>query len=348
MKKFIKVIIIAICSIIVIIMGLVILGTVLGNGKLVVPIKQKDFYKNDKQSKFPSRLHVKKNQIVDAQNKAIIFKGLMAPDPQRLDVDKKFNKKYYDRMWTTGANVIRVPVHPDRWINDKYYIWRYLDNIVTWAGEAGVYVIIDWHYIGNIATGEGNEMPKIKEKPRDLTMKFWEQTSRYFKDTPNVIFEIYNEPANIAIEDWYKNAKDIIKTIRNAGAEQMILVGGIDYSYDLSWVNKEPILDNNAAYTSHVFPIKNNWDYNFGDIAKAYPVVVTEWGFMDENRNQTKQKYLIANEDSFGRPLLEYMENKGIGWVACWYDDGWEPPMFKKNYNGYTNYGNFILKALKK
>ena len=32
--------------------------------------------------------------------------------------------------------------------------------------------------------------------------------------------------------------------------------------------------------------------------------------------------------------------------LACWYDDYWEPPMFYKNSNEKTNWGEFILEYL--
>lgn len=283
---------------------------------------------------------------MDASGKAILLKGLMAPDPQKLDYEDNFNQAFYQKIFKAGGNAIRVPVHPDRWVNDKYYLWRYLDPIVSWAGENNNYAIIDLHYIGNIATGVGDEMPDIDEIPKDLTLNFWKQIANYFKDVPNVIFEIYNEPALITSKEWFKCAAEIVATIRKTGAEQLIIIGGIDYSYNLSWVKDSPINDNNIAYATHVYPSKNNWDYNFGDIAKKYPVIVTEWGFMDENRYSTKQKYLVGNVKFFGEPFLEYLEGKNIGWIACWYDDGWEPPMFTKNFKDTSNYGKFVFDKL--
>jgi hypothetical protein len=49
-----------------------------------------------------------------------------------------------------------------------------------------MYAIIDWHYIGNIATGEGSQMPDPAERPRDLRLAFWRATARYFRNAPHV------------------------------------------------------------------------------------------------------------------------------------------------------------------
>jgi len=349
MKKLIKIILIAITSIVILFILLVTIDISfgVGKGKILIPVEHKEVYKNDMIVEFPSRLSVKDNKITDSNGEVVQFKGLMAPDPQKLDYEDNFTEAYYKKIFEAGGNIIRVPVHPDRLVNDKDYLWRYLDPIVTWAGENNNYVIIDLHFIGNIVTGSGYEMPDIEENPKDLTLDFWKQTARYFNEVPNVIFEICNEPAQITSTQWHSCAEEIVAVIRETGAEQLIIVGGIDYSYNLSWVEETPINDDNVAYAAHVFPSKRNWDDNFGDIAKLYPVIITEWGFMDVSRIGVKQQYLIGDEDSFGEPLFTYLEEKDIGWVACWYDDDWEPPMFTRNFDDKTDYGKFVLNKLK-
>jgi hypothetical protein len=67
---------------------------------------------------------------------------------------------------------------------------------------------------------------------------------------------------------------------------------------------------------------------------------------MDENRNSTKQQYLVGDANSFGEPFLKYLDERGIGWVACWYDDGWEPPLFTNNFEKPTKYGEFVFGKL--
>jgi hypothetical protein len=102
---------------------------------------------------------------------------------------------------------------------------------------------------------------------------------------------------------------------------------------------------NIASYKHN--PSKKNWDNNFGDISNSYPVIVTEWGYIDEKQGETKQSYLIGNQDSFGDLLIKYMIEHNIGWIACWYDDGWEPQMFTANFESPTNWGEFVYEQLK-
>ena len=222
-----------------------------------------------------------------------------------------------------------------------------MSPIVEEAGEQGIYVIIDWHVIGNIDTGKGNGMP-LNRNIKDLTLNFWRDVSSYFKYTPNVIFEIFNEPQDSNSVDWSKNANEIIKEIRKNQANQMIIVGSPEFSSNLSWVNIRPVKDANIAYSAHIYPSHPSykWDMLFGEISKKYPVLITEWGFMDENRDQTKQDYLIGNVESYGIPLLQYLQEHKIGWIASWYDYEWEPPMLKKDNEGYTDFGEFVISQL--
>ncbi|RSK25450.1 glycoside hydrolase family 5 protein [Bacillus sp. HMF5848] len=336
-------------SVLGLVIALMLLIYVSPNGKITFPIKHKPVFSSENIEQYPTALKTINNRIVDEDGQPFQMKGLMAQDPAVLKNRNLFSKKLYEDIRETGANTIRVPVHPDRWVDDEDYLWRYLDKIVAWAGELGMYVIIDWHYIGNIQSGVGAQLPDIDEHPLDLTIQFWEQVAPYFKDVPHVIFEIYNEPADINEQTWQKHANDIVQIVRKAGADQLIIVGGIDYSFDITWALDNPIDSKNIAYTSHVYPSRSRllWDVYIREVAETYPVLVTEWGFMNVSRNETKQTYLIGSTEEFGAPFLDFMNEHNIGWVACWYDDTWEPPMFEKNFKATNEFGEFILSTLK-
>lgn len=348
MKKTLKIIRIAGLSLTgVCILLSIVLSLSGGRLSITLPVEHKAVFASDRTSQFPGRLYARGNRILDANGRTVLLKGLMPPDPARLRLDGVFDQKFFAGMATTGANVIRIPVHPQNWVQDQDYLWRYLDPIVAWAGDSNLYVIIDWHYIGNVATGAGPEMPDIDKNPKDLTLDFWRLTARYFRDVPNVIFEIFNEPQSIGAEEWHGNATQIMQAIREQGADQLVIVGGIDYGKDLSWVMDKPISDANIAYASHIYPAhpSSSWGRWFGTVAGKYPVVITEWGFMEKNGNSA-QSYLVGDQTTYGDPFLSYLSNRNIGWVACWYDDQWFPPIFTEGRKGYTGYGEFVMRQL--
>ena len=326
------------------VIGIIIIGgaaLAINSGKLILPVEKKEAFVAESFDNYPTRLYVSGNKFVDENEKEIVLKGLMAPDPHKIYSEGNFSKDYYEGIFSFGGNAIRVPIHPDRYAADEYYMWRYLDKIVRWAGECGRYVILDWHYIGNPVTGKGKEMPDIQENHMVLTKQFWAQTASYFKDTPNVIFEIYNEPAFISSESWEDAAKEIIDVIRENGANQLIIVGSPDYSYNLSWAKQSSIDDPNVAYSVHVFPNKTNWEKKLYEIKEEVPLIVTEWGYIDSDII-AKQSYLRGSRESFGEPFLNYLADNKIGWIACWYDDGWEPPIFSDDNHTLTEWGKFL------
>lgn len=330
----------AICSI------LLLFASRYGNLSINLPMEHRPAFDKDTGT-YPSRLRTEGNKLIDVNGQVVTLRGLMPSDPAVLRRKGQLERLFFDRMAASGANVIRIPVHPERWEHDPDYLWRYLDPIVTWNGENGVYTIIDLHFIGDIGTDRGLQMPDIENPSKDFAIEFWRQVASYFKDTPHVIFEIFNEPADIPASDWRVNAQSLVDTIRSAGADQLIIVGGIEYSRDLSWALEEPINGENTAYAAHIYPAHSrySWDRWFGDVAKKYPVVVTEWGWMEADPSG-EQPYLVGSQKTYAEPFMEYLEQRGIGWVACWYDDEWKPAMFEAGFEKLTPFGEFVLGQL--
>ena len=98
-----------------------------------------------------SRVSVKGNHFVTADGKTVIFRGLDTSDPDKLERNDQWNPHYFEEAKAWGANVVRFPVHPAAWhIRGKKNYLKLLDEGVKWAGEQGMYVIIDWHSIGNL------------------------------------------------------------------------------------------------------------------------------------------------------------------------------------------------------
>jgi len=317
-----------------------------GHLSFTPPVAHKDSFSANTAS-YPSRLKVSGNRLVDASGQTVLLKGLMPPDPSQLNLKGKFNQAFFQELHDTGAKVIRIPVHPERWEQDSDYLWRYLDPLVAWSGEMDMYVILDLHFIGNVASGAGAKMPDLRVSSKEFTLAFWRQVAGYFKDAPHVLFEIFNEPAGISPAEWRQNAQEISSVIRAAGASQPIIVGGVEYSKDLSWVLDKPVAGENIAYAAHIYPAHSNtsWDAWFGEVSQQYPVLVTEWGWMADSTD-SETAYLVGSETSYGRPFLDYLKEHQIGWVACWYDDEWLPAMFEKGFTHLTGYGEFVIKNL--
>ncbi len=280
------------------------------------------------------------------------LRGVMVPDPATLAGDGRFGSDLVADIAATGANVLRVPVHPGNWADDGDYLWRYLDPIARWAGEEGLYVILDWHLIGDVATGTAPEDPELFAADLDETREFWSAVAAHFANAPHVLFELVNEPQGITADDWRDVAGELAALVREQGASQPVIVGGTQYARDLAWLADGGVDDDQVVYATHVYPIhgRAGWQAWFGEVTERYPLLLTEWGFQDENRGEGPG-YLAGDAVGYGRPLLRTLEQEGAsGWVACWWDDAWDPSMFTRGDDDGlgepTGWGAFVLAEL--
>lgn len=317
----------------------------IGPEETLRPVPHQDAFDCSGCGQYQTALSVQGNHLVRADGTVVLLKGIMAPNPETLAKEGRFGRELFTQIRATGANVVRIPLDAEAWRIDPDYLWRYVDRAVTWAGETGMYAIVDLHMIGNIDTGAGQIMPG--GSARSLAQAFWRQTAAYLRACPHVIFEVFNEPQGISAGAWRDAARNLVGIIRDQKASQTTIVGGIDFSSDLSWVLDEPVAGENIAYAVHRYPGSAlSPDNSFGLIADRYPVLMTEWGFMDENPSP-KQSYLNGNAAEFAAPLMAYLQAHAIGWVACWWDDSWEPPMLRPAGTGYTRFGDFVLTELR-
>ena len=139
-------------------------------------------------------IRVKKNKLVNENDEILVFKGLSIADPDKIVKDGRWSKAHFEVIKSWGATLVRIPVHPLalRQRGIKNYL-KLLDQAVDWCSELGIYVIIDWHSIGNLQM----EMFQhdIYETTKRETYYFWKTIARHYKDIPTVAFyEIYNEP----------------------------------------------------------------------------------------------------------------------------------------------------------
>ncbi len=139
-----------------------------------------------------SRLKVTGNKFVNEANQSIILKGYSSSDPDKLVYSGHWNKPYFEEIKAWGANIVRFPVHPAAWRkHGKSNYQLLLDQGIQYAKEVGLYVIIDWHSIGNLKSelfqADGYETTMIE------TFEFWRAMAIRYKDNPTVaFFELFN------------------------------------------------------------------------------------------------------------------------------------------------------------
>jgi aryl-phospho-beta-D-glucosidase BglC (GH1 family) len=305
------------------------------------------------QAKLLPRIMVQGNKFVDEKGDTILFRGLSISDPDKIADQGNWTKKHFEQVKEMGAMIVRLPVHPVAWRNrtPEGYL-ELLDQAVSWCTDLGMYVIIDWHSIGNLCM-ELFQNPMYNTSKTE-TYEFWRTIAGHFRGHNTVAFyEIFNEPTqfngllgSMSWSDWKEINEKIIKLIRAYDNETIPLIAGFDWAYDLTPLHYDPINAEGIGYVTHPYPMKrkrpweNKWEENFAFAAGRYPVFATELGFGLKEGEE-------VDDNHYGNLIINFLEKRGISWAAWVYDPEWHPGMLKsiENYE-LTGCGEFFKKAL--
>lgn len=306
-----------------------------------------------------TQVSVRGNKFVTADGKEIVFRGLDTSDPDKLSKDGHWNKRYFEEMKAWGANIVRFPVHPSAWRRQgqENYL-KLLDQGVQWAKELGMYVIIDWHSIGNLRS-ELYQHP-MYETTRKETYEFWRTMAMHYKDNTAVaFFELFNEPTVFngqlgvcSWSDWKAMMEEVIIIVRANGARAVPLVAGFNWAYDLTEIAKDPVKAEGIAYVSHPYPMKREkpwetkWSNDWGYVAEKYPVFLTEIGFCGPD---DKGAHIpVISDESYGDAITGYCAEKGISYTVWVFDPNWSPMLFSDWDFTPTRQGRYFKNALQK
>ena len=295
-------------------------------------------------------ISVRGNKFVDPDGKAILFRGLSISDPDKVEHQSHWNKEHFAKLKEMGTMVVRIPVHPVAWRErtPAEYL-KLLDQAVEWCTELGMYIMVDWHSIGNLKSGLFQD--PMYDTSLQETFSFWRTIAAHYRGNNTVAFyEFFNEPTTfndqlgrVSWDDWKKINEDLIVLIRAWDRTKIPLVAGFDWAYDLTPLRIAPIDAEGVGYVTHPYSFKRQkpwepkWDEDFGFAAGKYPVVATEFGF--------DLRPGAAND--YGPAIIKYLESRGISWMGWCFDPEWGPTLLTswESY-GLTPSGEFFKQAL--
>lgn len=304
-----------------------------------------------------SKVSVSKNNFVTSDSRTIIFRGLNTSDPDKLEMQGHWNKAYFEEIKNWGANLVRFPVHPTAWKKrGKENYLKLLDNGIQWAGELGMYVIIDWHSIGNLKT----EMYQSDnyDTTKKQTFDFWRTIGKkYGKNTTVAFYELFNEPTDynnelgtITWDEWKELNQEMIIIIRANGGGGIPLVAGFNWAYDLTPVRENPLDIEGIAYVSHPYPQKKEkpwegkWTKDWGFVKEKYPLILTEIGFCGPN--DVGAHMPVISDESYGDAITNYADENEISYMIWVFDPEWAPRLFNDwNYTP-SRHGKYFKKKL--
>ncbi|HBC88976.1 MAG TPA: hypothetical protein DCZ94_18700 [Lentisphaeria bacterium] len=325
--------------------------------------------------KWPSELFVAGNQIQTKDGKNVWLQGVYICSLEwspRGEGGVVYSAKVAIEDWK--SNVIRLALMDDYWFgksdrqNDGGTEYRALVNdIVSFASNRGAYVVLDLHHYR-----------AIKEEH----LKFWKEVAAKYKNHPAVLFDIINEPYDISWEIWRNGGfveekgkpADIdavltadqkskklsgfsspgmqaaVNAIRETGARNIIVAGGIDWSGDLSGIANGYALDekggNGIMYSWHIYWWHKNWQGRVLETTVKYPILVGECG-----ASVNKMSFIPAkdHDDPFewSPDFIGLVQKYKLNWTASLFHVNAAPNMIQDwNYTPTPAWGAFVKDAL--
>jgi endoglucanase len=295
--------------------------------------------------------------FVNESGEVVRFKGVSFSDPDKLEKEGQWNRRYFEEARNWGCNIVRFAVHPPR-LNERGWeaYFKMMDKGIDWATELGMYVIIDWHSIGNLNTEKW--FRPIYITSWDETVKFWQATAeRYKGNTTVAFFELFNEPTSqggelgeLSWATWKPTMEKLIDEINKVDDKKVYLVAGMDWGYFLDETVKNPVNRKNVAYVTHPYPQKRKqpwepqWEKDWGHVADHYPVMATEFGFMGPDERGAHVPCI--SDETYGKAIMDYFNQKGISYTVWCFDPHWSPTLFTDWNFTPSRQGKFFKKVL--
>jgi aryl-phospho-beta-D-glucosidase BglC (GH1 family) len=295
-----------------------------------------------------------------------------------------------DAMKSWHVNAVRVPLNEDCWlgingVSSGYGGQPYQDAIkgyVDLLTSNGMYVILDLHWA---APGSVTANGQLGMADADHAPTFWSQVaSAYAGSNASVIFDLFNEPfitdwncwltGGSCSQDYNGNTYTVagmaalLKAVRGAGADNVVIMGGLGYASDFSqWVTEVSSIPtlaapldglslSNVAVSWHTYSDQsvqtqcptqyNNYTgtcASGADTAKAYgitsvlaagfPVVTGEIGI---GAYSTSGPYSMTQAQGLGTwldSMLTWLDQQGQSYVA-WDWNTVAPPLLISAFDG--------------
>lgn len=239
-------------------------------------VTEKKVEKNNYVS-YNGNLSLEGNNIVNKYNEKIVLKGISSHGLQwfnYLITDENIKTL---KSWNT--NVFRLAMYTkEGGYIDNRNVYDDLIKDIDLVISNDMYVIVDWHILSD------NNPNNYKSEAID----FFDKISSKYTNTPNIIYEICNEPnGGTSWNDIKSYADDVVKTIRK-NSNNIIIVGTPTWSQDVDSVINNKIDDKNTMYALHFYSGTHKDDLR--NKAKRaldnnVPIFVSEFGVSDASGN---------------------------------------------------------------
>jgi endoglucanase len=304
----------------------------------------------------PDGYYVNENTICTQAGEAHVFRGLARPSLEWSPAGDHLSERDFRLMASWGANVVRLPLNQAFWLEDSpQFAAGYadlVDDAVSWAKAAGMDVILDLHWSDAGTAGGCTSPPNCQQQMADeRSITFWSELAARYREDGRVLFELYNEPHDVSWQVWKSGGmtsagfraagmQQLYDAVRAAGAHNLVIIGGLDWAYDLSGVPVHRIDGYNIVYATHPYNTPHRqptaWHESWGFLTATDAVMVTEFGNLND----------ASCSADYTSAVIEYADARAAGWAAwAWFPGGCTYPALIDDWTGTPSVVGSMVKA---
>jgi endoglucanase len=276
------------------------------------------------------QLRVQGNRIVDQHGAPVQLRGMSLYWSQWIPKYYTANTvKWLRDDWKVTVVRAAMAVKPDGYEKNPVAERAKVIAVVDAAIELGIYVIIDYH-----AHTAHENLPQARA--------FFADMARRYGDSPNVLYEPYNEPLDVS---WIKVLKPyheaVIDSIREFDPDNIVIAGTRNWSQQVAEAAANPVERSNVAYTLHFYA--NTHGQSLRDDAqkaldRGAALFVTEYGTTDAsgdgkvNEAATRRWWAFLDRNSIGHlnwSVADIRESSAALFPGASPDGGWTPGQIK-------------------
>ncbi len=283
----------------------------------------------------PGGYYVAGNTICTAAGQPHLFHGVDRSSLEYESSGDHISLSDFQLMASWQANVVRIALNQDYWLpgsdlSDPNYPST-VDNAVHWAEDAGMDVILDLHWSDQGVLGScAHNCQQVMADANSIT--FWSDVASRYASDGRVLFELYNEPNTIAWNVWQSGGnasgfqiagmQQLYDAVRAAGAENLVLIGGLAWASDLSGVPDHRVSGYNILYATH--PYRTNvttagFGPAWGFLSQTDPVIVTEFG---DNSDCDSNGGFTDSVTSYDSAVISAADQYNASWTAWAWNPG--------------------------
>jgi hypothetical protein len=301
----------------------------------------------------PGGYYTNGNTVCTAAGSPHLFHGVDRPSLEWSISGQNLSADDFALMGSWKANAVRIALNQDFWLSasplfNADYAGR-VDTAIGWAHDAGMDVILDLHWSDAGMLGScTNGCQQVMADENSLT--FWSAVATRYKDDGRVLFELYNEPHDVGWPVWKSGGsagewtvagmQQLYGAVRATGAENLVVIGGLNWAYDLSQVPSYRIAGYNILYATHPYEgyaerAPTAWDTSWGFLTDTDPVIVTEFGGRSS-----------VCDGTYSDQVIHYADMRNASWTAwAWYDGGCSFPSLIDDWTGTPTPSGAVVKA---